>query len=127
MAKVHPLPPVVPKVSSKRKSFTIWMKSLVMQANGCTVYNENGEIVYRVDNYEKKGSNEVYLMDLRGKVLYTILRRGHVNAEAGCYTLEALAGVVLGEDVLSLVVEPHVDHSLMMALVTVYGLMHYRL
>ncbi|XP_031258333.1 protein LURP-one-related 4-like [Pistacia vera] len=158
MAKVHPLPPVVPKVSSKRESFTIWMKSLVMQANGCTVYNENGEIVYRVDNYEKKGSNEVYVMDLRGKVLYTILRRvwflgrwegykgdssslnkekpkfkvtkkGHVNAEAGCYTLEALAGksafkiidcrggvfaearrkksssrVVLGEDVLSLVV-----------------------
>lgn len=182
MAKVHPLPPAVPNVSSRRESFTIWMKSLVMQANGCTVYNENGEIVYRIDNYDKKGSGEVYLMDLRGKVLYTILRRvwflgrwegyegdssslrkekpkfkvtrkGVVDAEAGCYRLEGLAGksefkiidcrrggvvaeakrkqsssgVVLGDDVLSLVVEPHIDHSLIMALVTVYGLIHQRL
>ncbi|OIT35191.1 putative folate-biopterin transporter 3 [Nicotiana attenuata] len=34
--------------------------------------------------------------------------------------------VQFGDDVLSLVVEPHVDHSLVMALVTVYGLIQQR-
>ena len=37
------------------------------------------------------------------------------------------SGVVLGDDVLSLVVEPHVDHSLVMALVAVCGLIHHRM
>ncbi|KAJ6703605.1 BINDING PROTEIN putative-RELATED [Salix viminalis] len=80
MAKVHALPQVDSSssssyISSKPETFTIWMKSLVMQTNGCTVYNENGDVVYRVDNYDKKGSDEVYLMDLRGNVLFTILTR----------------------------------------------------
>ena len=51
------------------------MKSLVMQGNGCTVYDEFGEIVYRVENYDEKNSDEVFLMDLSGKVLFTILRK----------------------------------------------------
>ena len=80
MIKVHPLAAAADSVTSsyvtsRREKFTIWMKSLVMQGNGCTVYNENGEIVYRIDNYDKKCSNEVYLMDLQGKVLFTILRK----------------------------------------------------
>ena len=78
MAKVHALPQVDSSssyISSNPETFTIWMKSLVMQTNGCTVYNGNGDVVYRVDNYDKKGSNEVYLMDLRGNVLFTILTR----------------------------------------------------
>ena len=33
------------------------------------------------------------------------------------------SGVMLGDDVLTLVVEPQIDHSIIMALVTVYGLM----
>ena len=171
------------------------MKSLVMHGNGCTVLNENGEIVYRIDNYEKKGNKEVYLMDLHGKVLFTlqkvhffgqwegyqgdgtnnlnkekpsfrVTRNGQVtlqysdNGEAAdCYRLQAMgggkksssefkiidstrggrrvvaeakrkqssSGVVLGDDVFTLMVEPHVDHSLIMALVTVHGLMHHRL
>lgn len=83
MAKVHPLTtsniidsssPSAP-CSSKRETLTVWMKSLVMQGNGCTAYNENGQIVYRIDNYDQKNSNEVYLMDLKGKVLFTILRK----------------------------------------------------
>ncbi|KAJ4712085.1 Protein LURP-one-related like [Melia azedarach] len=153
------------------------------KGNGCTVFNEKGEIVYRIDDYDDKGSSEVYLMDLRGKVLFTILRRlwlfgrrkvykgdysklnkekpkfqvtkrGRVilrseNAEATCYKLKASAGksalfkiidsrggivaearrkqspsgVLLGDDVLTLIVEPYVDHSFVMALATVYGLM----
>ncbi|EEF51161.1 protein LURP-one-related 11 [Ricinus communis] len=180
--------------ASKTESYTIWMKSLVMQANGCTVYNDNGEIVYRVDNYDKKGSSEVYLMDLKGRVLFTIRKqllfrqwKGYKSDELksrkqkpffqvrqssrilkrnlsckiavrsgtwqdGYYKLKASAGksafkitdsngglvakatrkqtstgIVLGDDVLTLAVEPHVDHSFIMALVTVYGLMIHRL
>ncbi|KAK6263088.1 hypothetical protein QUC31_008904 [Theobroma cacao] len=210
MIKVHPLAAAaaaaaVPSssssssyVTSRRETFTVWMKSLVMQGNGCTVYNENGEIVYRVDNYDKKSSDEVCLMDLQGKVLFTILRKnqwffkrwvgdrsndlnlnseklqfevrknfrnilkGNLscqviiiccdNGQASCYTITGMAGksafkitqgngklaaeakrkqsssgVLLGEDVLTLEVEQHVDHSLIMALVTVYGLIHHRL
>ncbi|KAG6781050.1 hypothetical protein POTOM_012181 [Populus tomentosa] len=206
MAKVHALPQVDSSscststnsyISSKPETFTIWMKSLVMQTNGCTVYNENGEVVYRVDNYDKKGSNKVYLMDLKGSVLFTILRRklfffrqwrgyksnglklrnqepyfqaknteifqGNLSCritvrsseapdQRSHYRLESLAGklafkitnsngeivaeakrkqsssgVLLGDDVLTLVVEPHVDHSFIIGLVTVYGLMHHKL
>ncbi|KAJ9173582.1 hypothetical protein P3X46_016702 [Hevea brasiliensis] len=207
MAKIHPLPlppaeldesscssSTASYITSKPETFTVWMKSLVMQAYGCTVYNENGEIVYRVDNYDKKGSSEVYLMDLKGTVLFTIRKlwlfrqwkgyksdglklkaqkpffqvrkssgifKGNLSCEIavrsgsaqhGCYKLEASSGksafkitdfngrlvakatrkqtssgIVLGDDVLTLVVEPQVDHSFIMAIVTVYGLIHHRL
>ncbi|KAL6182167.1 hypothetical protein ACLB2K_043590 [Fragaria x ananassa] len=85
MAKVHPLTVVTNTedvssstssyknyITSKRETFTVWMKSLLMQGNGCTAFDENGEIVYRIDNYDDKHSNEVFLMDLRGKVLFTL-------------------------------------------------------
>lgn len=81
MGKIHPLPAESSSSSSfssyislqeQAETFTVWMKSLVMQTNGCTVFNQNGDIVYRVDNYDKKGSREVYLMDLKGTVLFTI-------------------------------------------------------
>ena len=62
-------------MTSNRETFTIWMKSLIYQTYGCTVLNAKGEIVYRVDNYDKKCSNEVYLMDLRGRVLFTIRQK----------------------------------------------------
>ncbi|XP_030945836.1 protein LURP-one-related 4-like, partial [Quercus lobata] len=191
-------------ITSKREAFTIWMKSLViLQGNGCTVFNENGEIVYRIDNYDKKCSNKLNLMDLQGNVLFTILRKvrylklhiwvfrrwdlykcnnasmynkgeplfqvrkiyrvpkGDVSyqvtmlsekAQASCYMLEistgelafkitdsmgelvaearqkhSFSGVGLGYDVLTLMVVSHVDHSIVMALVTVYGLMQCRM
>ncbi|XAR70313.1 hypothetical protein NMG60_11027123 [Bertholletia excelsa] len=198
MAKVHPqsLPPPPPPppsyMTSRRETFTIWMKSLVFHGNGCTVFDSNGEIVYRIDNYDERRGKEAYLMDLRGTVLfslvrkklrlfghwdgykwggskmikerpwfqvrkkYSILRRditlvvnlchdkgtgsgfrmvglggklsfditdshGRVIAEVRQKQLSS--GVPLGEDVLTLAVEPQMDHSLVMALVTVYGLM----
>ncbi|KAJ4832029.1 hypothetical protein Tsubulata_010277, partial [Turnera subulata] len=197
MAKIHPLAPLnvsSPSCSSsnflttKREAFTVWMKSLVVQGNGCTVFNEGGEIVYRVDNYDKKCCNDVYLMDLKGNVIFSILKRGYRcdassqvknlkpffrvkqnlglwgedlsctvtlqsnNGHANSYRLESFAGksafkvvnsqgevvaeakrkevvtgVLLGDDVLNLVVEPHVDRSLIMALTVVYGLVHRRL
>ncbi|KAF8032998.1 hypothetical protein BT93_D1786 [Corymbia citriodora subsp. variegata] len=202
MAKVHSVVTVAaaaascsPHMTPKREAFTVWMKSLVMQGNGCTVFNQNGEIVYRIDNYEKKGNRKVFLMDLSGKVLFTIIQRklrvfgrwegyrcdeqdanngklwfrvkkgcpifkrrlscqvsvhcdkGHnilnmesmagksefriVNRTGGLIAegkrKQSSSGVYLGDDVLTLVVEPEVDHSLVVALVAVYGSMHRRM
>lgn len=182
-------------MTSKRETFTIWMKSLVMKGNGCTAFDENGEVVYRIDNYDDKHSNKVYLMDLRGKLLFSLCekkmsvfpscngyqsndigakkpifqvrKRCRINlgskdcsykvtmgSDSNCYRLEGLngksssafsirdnnggvvaeakrkqssSGVVFGDDVLTLVVEPHIDHSFIMALVTVYGLIRHQI
>ncbi|KAF4369251.1 hypothetical protein F8388_022907 [Cannabis sativa] len=185
--KVYPrVPSLSPYLTPEREKFTIWMKSLVFQTNGCTVYNSNGQIVFRVDNYEKKCSSEVYLMDLKGKVLFTIRKKlessnministeekpwfrvtrqyckmlmgdlachisvgcddkyrivriagkavgfrivnldGKIVAEAK--QKQSSSGVVLGDDVLSLEVAPCEDHSLIMALVMVYGLIRRKM
>ncbi|XVF20082.1 hypothetical protein REPUB_Repub11eG0167700 [Reevesia pubescens] len=186
MAKVHPQAPVSDPCSMSpagRETFTIWMKSLVCHTNGCTVFDAKGEIVFRVENYDTKGSNEVHLMDLRGKVLFTILKKkleifgcwngyrgnftGTKKKEKPCFQVkkccsilrrdiacqvtvgfnkywivtlgckkqgfkmvkqkQLCSGMVLGDDVLSLEVEPYIDHSLIVALVTIYGLMNRRL
>lgn len=76
--KVHPQAPLSASscyTSSRQETFTIWMKSLVLNGNGCTVFDSRGEIVYRVDNYNSKCRDEVYLMDFKGKVVFTILRK----------------------------------------------------
>ncbi|CAJ1927950.1 unnamed protein product [Sphenostylis stenocarpa] len=77
MNKVYPdqEPTSSPCTSNGPKTYTLWMKSLVLNSNGCTVYDSNGLIVYRVDNYDTKGSRDVNLLDLRGKVLSTIHKR----------------------------------------------------
>ncbi|XVE64865.1 hypothetical protein DITRI_Ditri07aG0136000 [Diplodiscus trichospermus] len=198
MAKVHPQAsvsdPCSRMSSAGRKTFTIWMKSLVCHTNGCTVFDSKGEIVYRVENYDRKGSSEVHLMDLHGEVLFTILKkklqpfacwngyRGNITAdtkkENPCFQVKKFcsimrrrdlacqvtvgfnknwivslgrkkqgfkivnsagniiaevkqkhlsSGMVLGDDVLTLGIEPYVDHSLIVALVTVHGLISRRL
>ncbi|XWS49919.1 hypothetical protein CRYUN_Cryun12cG0044200 [Craigia yunnanensis] len=196
MAKVHPQAPVSDPFSTSSvgtETFTRWMKSLVCHTNGCTVFDSKGEIVYRVENYDSKGSSEVHLMDLHGKVLFTILKkklqlfgcwngyRGNFTGtkkEKPCFQVKKCSninrrrdlacqvtvgfnkywivslgrkkqgfkivnlagdivaevkqkhlssGMVLGDDVLTLKVEPYIDHSLIVALVTVYGLINMRL
>ncbi|KAI3842559.1 hypothetical protein MKX03_034425 [Papaver bracteatum] len=196
MSKVHPREDTVLSSSlsttcssSKREVFTIWMKSLVMQGNGCTVYDSNGQVVYRIDNYDNKNCNEVCLMDLKGKVIFTILRkklrllgrwegyksgngskgkpsfqvRKKLNSnmvvsdiEANRYRMERLkgsssklackimdvrtgrviaelkqkqssGGVLLGDDVMGLVVEPNIDHSFIMGLIVVHGLISHKM
>ncbi|KAI3871179.1 hypothetical protein MKW98_015079 [Papaver atlanticum] len=62
-------------VTSTRRTLTVWMKSLVFNGNGCTVYDSSGNIVYRIDNYDQKLKNEFYLMDVHGNVLVTILKK----------------------------------------------------
>ncbi|KAK7318266.1 hypothetical protein RJT34_02965 [Clitoria ternatea] len=188
MAKVYPQEPASShSLTSERETYTLWMKSLVFHSNGCTVYDSNGDIVYRVDNYDRKGTREVNLMDLRGKVLCTIKKRllafgcwegyrcnssnfrsqekpwfkvkrcnkmikGKVACQirVGCqkYCIvrtsgkakafrilsidgqivaeakqkHSPSGVLLSNDVLTLDVAAGTDHALIMALVTVYGL-----
>ncbi|XAR51300.1 hypothetical protein NMG60_11005895 [Bertholletia excelsa] len=198
MAKVHPqLTSSSSPSSSKQEVFTIWMKSLVLSGRGCTVFDSDGEIVYRVDNYSEKCSQEVHLMDLGGRVLFTILKkkfklvgcwegyratgselnRGRpgflvrrkpfrvLNGPSSCevfvgldkndlqqYKMESKSknlswkivdklgglvaevkrktsagGVDLGDDVLTMVVEPNIDHSLVMGLVVVYSLINNKM
>ncbi|RRT47298.1 hypothetical protein B296_00053832 [Ensete ventricosum] len=219
--KVHPeplLPSASPSSSSRasfsmtarREVYTLWMKSLVFSGNGCAVYDSTGRLAYRVDNYDRKCSDEVYLMDHGGRTLCKILRRvrtaqtllidyeeksardltglvchdseraekrpwfrvkkddgilrrsksreievmvGCSKGKESCYRTEGLGtklafkikdlagrtvaelgwtpqvgrkrtegGVVLGEDVLMLVVEPNADRLLIMGLMVVCGL-----
>ncbi|XP_075639722.1 protein LURP-one-related 4 [Castanea sativa] len=192
MARIYPhILTGSPYMTSKGETFTIWMKSLLYHAYGCTVFNSKGEIVYRVDNYDSKCSNEVHLMDLRGKILFTIRRKklqafgcwngyrwsgSSINKEKSWFQVKkycrmlmrdvacritvgydkywivrfankaafrivdvngdvvaeakrkySSSGVVLGEDVLALEVVPHMDHSLIMAFVVVYGLIRRRM
>ncbi|XP_017698331.1 protein LURP-one-related 11-like [Phoenix dactylifera] len=203
MAKVHPQTfpcsssscssPSM-EITSRREVYTLWMRSLVFHGNGCTVYDSNGRIAYRVDNYACKCSDEVFFMDHSGKVLFKILRKrfrvfgvwegyrctdsgleekkpwfrvrkarrflwrdrsGETTAWVGrgkeyqiggrarkseCRIMDmagelvaevkrkqTASGVVLGEDVLSLVVEPSVNHLLVMGLVVVCGLINHSL
>ncbi|KAK8641925.1 hypothetical protein V6N13_011293 [Hibiscus sabdariffa] len=193
MSKIHPQAPHAhlashPFTTSTQESFTIWMKSLILNGKGCTVFDSNGQIVYRVDNYHCKCSHEVYLMDITGKK-FRLVRfwerfrpfNGRVNDEdkipgfevrKSCRVLrgdnicevvvwfdkdqpsqyyqiescperstfkivdkldrlitevkrkQSKCGISLGEDVLTMVVEPQIDHSLIMALVVAYALIN---
>uniref|UniRef100_A0A1D1Z190 Protein LURP-one-related 11 n=1 Tax=Anthurium amnicola TaxID=1678845 RepID=A0A1D1Z190_9ARAE len=202
MGRVYPQPvaqassssSTSPPPTSQREVFTIWMKSLVLNGNGCTVYDSKGRLAYRVDNYDCKRADEVYLMDLPGKVLFKILRRKklHVlgrwegyrcsgseeqlnpsfrvkkpvrifsrdapcevtvfDADSCCYRIDGVvcksaykitdvrgelvaemkrkqtaSGVVMGDDVLTLVVKPNSDLPLVMALVVVCGLISHHI
>ncbi|KAF8728648.1 hypothetical protein HU200_017917 [Digitaria exilis] len=61
--------------SEQPEVFTIWMKSLVLNGSGCTVYDSAGCIVYRVDNYGARRAADVCLMDLAGNVKLGFGRR----------------------------------------------------
>ncbi|KAJ0665912.1 putative tubby-like protein [Helianthus annuus] len=191
MAKIHPGKPAssYTSCSTERETYTIWMKSLVLNSNGYTAYDSSGEVVFRIDNYDSKCRSEVYLMDLRGNIVCTILRKklltsglwdcyndkdsltpwfsvrkifgffknssslynvlvgsneekssNHHKMEGSVHSLEfkiidgggqvvavverkrSSSGVELGEDVLCVTVEPHVDHIFIMALVAIHGL-----
>ncbi|KAL0408256.1 UNVERIFIED_CONTAM: protein LURP-one-related 2 [Sesamum radiatum] len=168
--------------SSEREVFTVWMKSLVISSNGCTVFNSKGDNVFRVDNYQtgvalkscswttmvkcfspsnerfddgvgewfkvkrecripgrgmitchvtlgcnKTGNCSYKIVGLQGKQTVKITdRAGRVLAEVMQKQSQA-GGVSLGDDVLSLMVEPQIDQSLIMALVIVYGMINHKL
>ncbi|EOY24865.1 hypothetical protein QUC31_008996 [Theobroma cacao] len=55
-------------------SLTVWRKSLIVNCNGFTVIDSDGNLVYRVDNYMGR-PKELILMDGSGKSILT-MRRG---------------------------------------------------
>ncbi|KAM0870937.1 hypothetical protein ACQ4PT_039704 [Festuca glaucescens] len=85
MAKIQPLPAAASQSTSSNSSsddqqggqaYTVWMKSLVFNGNGCTVYSPDGGVAFRVDNYGCKGGREVFFMDRAGNTLIWIRRKG---------------------------------------------------
>ncbi|KAM0047826.1 putative tubby-like protein [Helianthus debilis subsp. tardiflorus] len=75
MAKVYP-ETIIPVVNAKNPFvFTVWKKSLLFGCDGFTVYNSNGNLAFRVDNYFVKGNREIVLMDASGRSLHTIRRK----------------------------------------------------
>ncbi|XP_042043618.1 protein LURP-one-related 4-like [Salvia splendens] len=195
MAKIHPNPLAntcssssSSSSSTEKETFTVWMKSLVCHGNGCTVFNSNGQVAFRVDNYQQRCNTKAFLMDSTGNILFSLNRKklgfgwwegfkwsdSNVRAEKACFRVrrdmrkgvccvvsddcycnykiegfegksslkirdfegrvmaeatqkQSSQGVNLGDDVLRLTVEAHVDHSLVMALVTLYGLINNKL
>jgi uncharacterized protein YxjI len=53
--------------------YTVWMKSLVFNGHGYTIYGQDGRVAYRVDNYACTRSREVFVMDTGGKTLIKLL------------------------------------------------------
>ncbi|MFS7990090.1 putative tubby-like protein [Helianthus anomalus] len=54
---------------------TVWKKSLIFSCDGFTVYNSNGNLGFRVDNYFVKGNQEIVLMDALGRSLHNVRRK----------------------------------------------------
>ncbi|KQK11369.1 protein LURP-one-related 11 [Brachypodium distachyon] len=84
MAKIQPLPasagaasPSDEAACTTTTTYTVWMKSLVFNGNGCTVYGADGAVAFRVDNYGCRGGREAcFFMDRAGKALIAVRRRG---------------------------------------------------
>uniref|UniRef100_A0A0E0CCK8 Protein LURP-one-related 11 n=1 Tax=Oryza meridionalis TaxID=40149 RepID=A0A0E0CCK8_9ORYZ len=82
MAKIQPLPAASPSaewhhgggggVQGKQAVYTVWMKSLVFNGHGCTVYGSDGRVAFRVDNYGCRASRDVFFMDTAGNTLIAI-------------------------------------------------------
>lgn len=63
-------------ITKKNQStmLTVWKKSLLFNCDGFTVFDAQGNLVYRVDNY-RSSSDAVILMDGSGNSLLTIRRK----------------------------------------------------
>ncbi|KAI3770942.1 hypothetical protein L6452_02090 [Arctium lappa] len=86
MTKVSPETIIPVGVSSEKQGrssgagknpvvLTVWKKSLLFNCDGFTVYDSNGNLVFRVDNYVPGGNGEIVLMDANGRSLHTIRRK----------------------------------------------------
>ncbi|KAK7287017.1 hypothetical protein RJT34_22427 [Clitoria ternatea] len=54
---------------------TVWKKSLLPNCNGFTVFDCQGNLVFRVDNYTAANKDQIILMDAAGRSLLTIARK----------------------------------------------------
>lgn len=61
---------------SPPETLTVWRKSLLFNCNGFTVFDTEGNLVFRVDKYAKsRNSGEIVLMDGAGNPLLTVRRK----------------------------------------------------
>ncbi|KAJ4954702.1 hypothetical protein NE237_011485 [Protea cynaroides] len=56
-------------------SLTVWRKSLVFNCYGFTVFDSNGNLVYRVEHYKRDRTEDIVLMDASGKAILTLHRK----------------------------------------------------
>ncbi|KAH0466313.1 hypothetical protein IEQ34_006416 [Dendrobium chrysotoxum] len=81
MTKIYPNSPISSSplasicTESEPASLTVWRKSLLFNCSGFTVFDSNGNLVFRVDNYSSTSRTEIVLMDAAGKPLFTIRRK----------------------------------------------------
>lgn len=54
---------------------TVWKKSLLFNCDGFTVFDNKGNLVFRVDNYSVATKADINLMDASGNSLLTIRRK----------------------------------------------------
>uniref|UniRef100_A0A0E0CCK9 Protein LURP-one-related 11 n=1 Tax=Oryza meridionalis TaxID=40149 RepID=A0A0E0CCK9_9ORYZ len=163
--------------------YTVWMKSLVFNGRGCTVYGQDGRAAYRVDNYACRRSRENFgvfktwqgysccnnnngdaAATIENQPWFRVQKEYKILKKEGRYNVRAVvevalsgevyrvidgashkseyrivgaggevlaeirrkqtdAGVVLGDDVLTLTVGPTADRLLVVGLVVVCGLL----
>ncbi|KAL5720744.1 hypothetical protein ACHQM5_013383 [Ranunculus cassubicifolius] len=86
MSKVHndavvvvllvvPPPIVVPQpaaVLQVQRVLTVWKTSLLLKCKGFTVFDTNGNLAYRVDNYQSSNRADIVLMNAHGNPLLTV-------------------------------------------------------
>ncbi|KAK8926347.1 Protein LURP-one-related 8 [Platanthera zijinensis] len=56
-------------------AFTVWRKSLLLNCSGFTVYNAEGNLFFRVENYPSSSLNKIVLMNPIGIPLFTVRRK----------------------------------------------------
>ncbi|CDY36610.1 BnaC06g06630D [Brassica napus] len=148
MVQIHPVQAVPvdsgigevkssPYVTTEQESFTIWMRSL---SCGC---NSTGTRFRLRKNFKisSRGSSSSYKVVMEPnkddrQSCYKILNHASVfTIEDGPGRLLAevkkkrsnVNGLDFGEDILTMVVEPQVDHSFIMGIVIAYGLLKSKL
>ncbi|KAL6613870.1 hypothetical protein ACP70R_036140 [Stipagrostis hirtigluma subsp. patula] len=83
--KIQPLPASVDKecqslqCEQNQAVYTVWMKSLLFNGNGCTVFAADGHVAFRVDNYGCRGGREVFFVDCAGNTLIRIQRKSFIG------------------------------------------------
>ncbi|KGN58676.1 protein LURP-one-related 8 [Cucumis sativus] len=75
MTKVFPNGPSSSCSDAIETVLTVWKKSMLLNCEGFTVFNAEGNLVYRVDNYLAGNKGEILLMDAAGNPLFTIRRK----------------------------------------------------
>ncbi|KAM3262950.1 hypothetical protein ACQJBY_053225 [Aegilops geniculata] len=80
--KVHPnvaaaslVAPAAAEEKGEAVSLTVWRRSLLFNGKGFTVFDTNGNLVFRVETHARGSPREVVLMDADGLALLTVRRK----------------------------------------------------